>query len=157
VLLERMTMPDQLPALHVWRTHPDPASLSAAEIHTQGLEILDVMRPEAVIENRLEERLPAVPGGGFIHPGLAAPELLADRVWTGRVRGLFLIEHDAAQVVENLLEREPQSGRQELRGAVSALWSRWLADTCERLGVASIEARPWETLEHRALRALNGP
>jgi hypothetical protein len=29
VILERMTTPQQQPALHFWRTHPDPGSLSA--------------------------------------------------------------------------------------------------------------------------------
>ncbi len=32
VLLERMTTPEQQPALHFWRTHPAPETLSPTEI-----------------------------------------------------------------------------------------------------------------------------
>ena len=61
-VLERMTTPEQQPALHFWRTHPDPGSLSPEEIQEQGLDILQVMLPalEAVVENHVEEGTPVV-------------------------------------------------------------------------------------------------
>src|SRR5215212_7081040 len=76
VVLERMTTPEQQPALHFWRTHPDPGSLSAEEIHEQGLDILSVMRAalEAVVSNHLESGTPVVLEGDFIHPALAVQE-----------------------------------------------------------------------------------
>jgi 2-phosphoglycerate kinase len=155
-LLERMTTPEQLPALHFWSTHPDPGSLSAHDIHTQGLEILEVMRPglEAVIDDHLEDQAPVLLEGDFIHPALLSPEQLAARGWAGRVGGLFVIEPEAEQIVRNFLAREPNSGRQDLRADVGAVRSRWLEAECERIGVRTITARPWDTLRSRALQAL---
>ena len=74
VLLERMTTPEQQPALHFWRTHPTPHLLSAIEIMEQGLDVGRAMAPglEAVIANHLEEPTPVVLEGDFLHPALAA-------------------------------------------------------------------------------------
>lgn len=151
VVLERLTTPEQQPALHFWRTHPDPGSLSPAEIHEQGLEILEVMTPalEAVIEDHLDDDRSGVMEGDFIHPALAQPGRFG-----GRVRGVYLCEADPEQYVANFLDRDPAGGRQELRARVSALRSAWLVETCRDLGVATLPARPWETLERRALEAI---
>jgi hypothetical protein len=71
IALERMTTPQEQPSLHFWQTHPDPGSLSAEEIHEQGLDILKVMMPalEAVVENHLETSTPLVLEGGLHPPG----------------------------------------------------------------------------------------
>jgi 2-phosphoglycerate kinase len=152
VVLEQMTTPEQQPALHFWRTHPDPGALSPAEIHEQGLEILDVMRPalQAVIEDHLDDGRLGVMEGDFIHPTLADRERFG-----GRVRGVFLCETDAEQLVSNFLDREPGAGRQQLRAQVSALRSAWLEAECGRIGVPALDARPWDTLEQRVLDALS--
>lgn len=156
VVLERMTTPEQQPALHFWRTHPDPGSLSAEQIHEQGLEIRHAMRPalEAVIANHLEEGAPVVLEGDFIHPALPAQDAFGDEPNGGRVRGVFLYEPDEEQIVRNYLAREPESGRQEARARVSALYAGWGRDQCERHGLPSIRARPWDTLLARTLAAL---
>lgn len=150
VVLEVMTTPDQQPALHFWREHPDPGSLTAEQIHTQGLEILDALEPalRAVVEDHLEDGRPAIMEGDFIHPRLAEPG-----AFDGRVSGVFLCEPDAGQLVANYLEREPARGPQELRAQVGALRSRWLEETCAALGVPALHPRPWETLEARAIAA----
>ena len=123
VVLERMTTPEQQPALHFWRTHPDPGSLSAEEIQEQGLDILQVMMPalEAVIENHLEEGTPILLEGDFIHPALAAQDAFGEQPNGGRVRGIFLYEADEDQVVRNFLGREPATGPQRTRARVSVL------------------------------------
>jgi len=150
-VLEVMTTPEQQPELHFWGTHPDPGSLTAKEIHTQGLEILDVLAPalEAVIADHLDDDRPGIMEGDFIHPRLAAPGLFG-----GRARGVFLCEPDAGQLVANYLEREPETGPQELRAQVNALRSLWLLETCAALGVPAVRARPWETLESRVIEAV---
>jgi 2-phosphoglycerate kinase len=155
VVLERMTTPEGQPALHFWRTHPDPGSLSAEEIHAQGLDILDVMVPalEAVVENHLEAGTPTVLEGDFIHPALAAREAFGEQPNGGRVRGVFLYEPDEAQVVRNFLAREPATGPQATRARVSALRAAWIRERCEELGVPALPARPWETLLDRVLDA----
>jgi 2-phosphoglycerate kinase len=156
VVLERMTTPEQQPALHFWGTHPDPSSLSAEEIQEQGLDILQVMMPalEAVIENHLEEGTPIVLEGDFIHPALAAQDAFGDQPNGGRVRGLFLYESDEDQVVRNFLEREPATGPQHTRARVSVLRAEWLRARCEELDISALPARPWETLLERVLVSL---
>jgi 2-phosphoglycerate kinase len=151
VLLERMTTPEQQPALHFWNSHPDPSSLTAKEIHEQGLDILDVMLPalEAVVENHLENGTPVVLEGDFMHPALAARERFGEEPNDGRVLGVWLCEFDEAQLVQNFLGREPETEPQELRACVSALRAAWIRDTCEDLGVPWVEPRPWETLNDR--------
>jgi 2-phosphoglycerate kinase len=155
-VLERMTTPEQQPALHFWRTHPDPRSLSAEEIQEQGLDILDVMLPalEAVVENHLEEGTPIVLEGDFIHPALGAREAFGDQPNDGRVRGVFLYEQEEEQVVRNFLAREPATGPQRTRARVSVLRAAWIRARCEELGVATLPARPWETLFDRVLEAV---
>src|SRR3712207_7625239 len=39
-VLEHMTTPEQQPAIHFWRTHPDPGSLTPEAIQRQGLDVL---------------------------------------------------------------------------------------------------------------------
>jgi 2-phosphoglycerate kinase len=157
VILERMTTPEQQPALHFWRTHPDPGSLSAEEIHEQGLDILQVMMPalEAVVENHLESATPLILEGDFIHPALAARDAFGREPNAGRVRGVFLYESDEEQVVQNFLAREPATGPQTTRARVSVLRAAWMKSACEELGVAALPARPWDTLLARVLDALD--
>ena len=155
VVLERMTTPEGQPALHFWRTHPDPGSLSAQEIHEQGLDILDVMAPalEAVVENHLESATPIVLEGDFIHPALATREAFGEQPNGGRVRGVFLFELDEAQIVRNFLAREPETGPQTTRARVSVLRTVWIRERCAELGVAALPARPWDTRFERVLDA----
>jgi hypothetical protein len=159
VLLEEMTTPDQYPALHFWRTHPDPGSLTAEAIHVQGLDILRVIRPglEAVIADHLDDERPVVMEGDFIAPAIAEPARWPGDAGHARVRGVFLCEPDADQIVANYLEREPDGGRQDTRAQVSALRSEWLRQECVRLGIPAIPSRPWATLEARVLQAIAGP
>src|SRR3954447_20003666 len=105
-VLERMTSPDQQPALHFWATHPDPGSLTAEAIQEQGTDIIRVMTPalEVVIANHLEEGTPIVLEGDFIHPALAAQATFGDQRNDGRVRGVFLLEDDEAQLVRNFAD-----------------------------------------------------
>jgi 2-phosphoglycerate kinase len=154
-VLERMTTPDQQPALHFWATHPDPGSLTAEAIQEQGTEIIRLMVPalEVVIANRLEERTPVVLEGDFIHPALAAQAMFGDEANDGRVRGVFLLDDDEDQLVRNFAEREPESAPQTLRAQVSARWSSWLRAECEAHGVPAIQARPWNTLPDRIIEA----
>ena len=157
VVLERMTTPEQQPALHFWRTHPDPGSLSAEDIHQQGLGILDVMLPalEAVVENHLEEGTSLILEGDFIHPALAARDAFGEQANDGRVAAVFLDEPDEDQVVRNFLSREPATGSQITRARVSVLRAAWIRQACTELGIPSVPARPWETLFERVIGALN--
>jgi 2-phosphoglycerate kinase len=146
VMLQKMTTPEQQPALHFWNTHPNPTALTPEEIVAQGLEIGDVMTPalQAVIDNHIESRQPIVLEGDFIHPALAAhyPE---------QVRAVFIYEPDEAQILANYLRREPENGPQTFRARVSWLKGEWLKQEAERLGQTVLHSRPWDTLLSRLI------
>jgi 2-phosphoglycerate kinase len=156
-LLERMTTPEQQPALHFWRTHPAPHLLSAAEIMEQGLDVGRAMAPglEAVIANHLESQAPVVLEGDFVHPALAAQASFLDQPNNGRVRAVFLYEEDQQQLVANFLQREPESGSQTTRARVSWLYGQWLRGEAERYGIPALPARPWETVFERVVEAIS--
>jgi hypothetical protein len=68
---------------------------------------------------------------------------------------VFLYELDEEQVVQNFLEREPQTGPQTTRARVSVLRAAWIREVCRELGRASLPARPWDTLFGRVLDAVS--
>ena len=156
VLLERMTTPAQQPALHFWHLHPAPERLTPEEIFEQGLEIGRAMAPglEAVIANHLESRTPVVLEGDFIHPALAVRTRFDDEPNDGRVRAVFLHEPDEAQLLRNLLQREPEAGPQVVRARVSWLYGQWLQREAERYELPVVPARPWDTVFERVLAVL---
>jgi 2-phosphoglycerate kinase len=157
VLLERMTTPEQQPAVHFWATHPDPGSLTAEEILGQGLELRRTMAIglAAVIANHLAEQTPVVLEGDFIDPELAARVRFDDEPNDGRVRSVFLYEPDERQLLANLTNREPDEGPQVKRARVSWLYGEWLKAEATRLRQPVVEARPWDTLFERILAVLS--
>jgi 2-phosphoglycerate kinase len=157
VLLERMTTPEQQPAVHFWPTHPDPGRLSAEQIFGQGLELGRAMAPglEAIIANHLEAGSPMVLEGDFIHPSLGSRETFGDQPNAGRVRAVFLHEPDEQQLLANFGAREPGGEPPTKRARVSWLYGEWLAAEAERRGQPVVRARPWETLFERVLAAVS--
>jgi 2-phosphoglycerate kinase len=155
-LLERMTTPEQQPAIHFWRTHPAPEQLPAAEIIQHMLQHSEAMRPglEAVIANHLEASTPVLLEGDFILPALAAQASFLGQANGGRVRGVFLHEPDEQQIAANYLSREPASGLQAKRAQVSRLHGLWLKQEAERYGSLVVAARPWDTVLERLIAAL---
>ena len=146
VLLETLTTPEQFPALHYWQTHPEAGEEPAERILERTLEVARVMTPglRAVIDNHLAEQTPVVLEGDFL-----LPELLTSV--SSRVRGVFLYEHDEAQIVANFLQREPEAGSQTKRARVSWLYGQWLKREAEARGLPALPAQPWETLLERLL------
>jgi 2-phosphoglycerate kinase len=151
-----MTTPQQQPAIHFWRTHPEADQLPADEIVEHALELGRAMTPglEAVIANHLETSTPMVLEGDFILPALAAQASFAAEANGGRVRAVFLHEPDEPQIAANYLAREPQTGPQLKRARVSWLMSRWLAQEAHRHGMPVVTARPWDTALERVVAAV---
>lgn len=77
------------------------------------------------------------------------PEVLAEASGAGRVSGVFLYEQDEGALPRNLFAREPDEGEQAKRARVSCLLGQWLNDECQRLGVPTLQARPWDSLLDR--------
>jgi len=151
-----MTTPEQQPALHYWRTHPEAALLPPEGILKLHLATAKALEPalEAVIANHLETDTPVVFEGDYLVPSLAARTSFGGIPANRRVASVFLHEPDEAQLVANYAGREPADGEQRLRARVSALFGEWLVAEAARHGVPVIHPRPWSSLERRVLTVL---
>ena len=145
-----LTTPEQQPALHYWRTHPEAIDLPPEKILDLFIDTCRALQPAvtAVIENHLEMDTPVVLEGDYI-----LPEVLAGDPWRGRVRGVFVYEPDAEAIVSNFAAREPHEGEQTKRAHVSRLHADWLRAECARHGVPAVPARPWDTAVDRVIAA----
>jgi 2-phosphoglycerate kinase len=149
--IQQVTTPEQQPAIHYWRTHPEAAvELSAEQIIERHMDVSRALAPavRAVIANHLAERVPLVLEGDFV-----LPELVAGA--GDRVRGVFLYEPDEGVIVSNFGAREPHEGVQSKRAHVGRLLGELLRDECKRLGVPAVEARPWDTVVDRVMAAVS--
>lgn len=108
-------------------------------------ELLPALK--AVIDRHIEDKLPVIIEGDFIHPELVAafnnPE----------VKAIFTQEAKE-QIVLNYLSREG-GDPQHYRADISAGYGKWISDSCARLGIRKIEARPWDTAVDRAIEYLS--
>jgi 2-phosphoglycerate kinase len=156
--LQAMTTAEQQPELFYWQTHPEAIAGPAAEIVRQGIALTAALEPAlaAVVGNHLETDMPVVIEGDFLRPSFAVQSRYADQPAGTRVRGIFVLEDDPAQVVANYVAREPDAGEQHSRAEVSVAWSRWLAEEAQRHDVPTIASRPWADLIARAHAILGG-
>ena len=156
--LQAVTTPEQQPELFYWQTHPEALDAPADEIMRQGIALTAALEPAlaAVVGNHLETDMPVVIEGDFLRPSFAVQSGYAGQPAGRRVRGIFVLEDDPAQVAANYAAREPDSGEQKARAEVSVAWSRWLAEEAHRHGVPAIASRPWTDLIFRAHAALGG-
>src|SRR6266508_6515830 len=81
VVLEKMTTPEQQPAIHYWNTHPEASQLPAEGILELHLNVCRALAPalEAVIANHLESEMPVVLESDFILPALATQTSFGDQ------------------------------------------------------------------------------
>lgn len=157
VILERMTDPGTYPELHLWRRDPQAfLSMSPEEQLAFTIRYGAVMGEalEYVIANHLEDEPPIVLEGDFLLPEVAVRDSYAGQPAGGRVRAIFIVERDEAQIARNYLAREGED--QPGRARISWRYSEWLRQEAERLGVPVIEARPWDTVFERCLEAIGG-
>jgi 2-phosphoglycerate kinase len=153
VAVQRMTSPSEHPELHRWETEPevivaldDDGMLAHALANAEEI----TLALEPVVAEHLGSSPPIVLEGDFLVPSLATKDRYDDVENAGRVRGLFLLD-DEDQLARNFADRE---GEPQLRRArASARYGEWLAAECERLGVPTVAARPWETVLERAIAA----
>jgi 2-phosphoglycerate kinase len=97
-----------------------------------------------VIANRIESRTPTVFEGDFISPEVAAECAPLN------VGSLFLLGSER-EIRANFLQRD--GDEQVGRARVSAMRSRRIAEQCDKLGLATLNARPFDTLLRRAQAA----
>jgi 2-phosphoglycerate kinase len=156
--LQAMTTPEQQPELFYWQTHPEALAAPADDIVRQGIALTAAIEPAlaAVVGNHLETDVPVVIEGDFLRPSFTIQSRYAGQPAGTRVRGIFVLEDDPAQIMANYAAREPDAGEQKARAEVSVAWSRWLAEEALRHDVPAIASRPWADLIARAHAALGG-
>ena len=154
-VLERMTTPEQYPALHYWRLH------SAEGLRMDDEQLLAHMRSvaevlsgamEIVIRNHLTSCAPVVLEGDFLLPDFAVRPAYDGVPADGQVRAVFLYEEDEQQILRNFHARAGEE--QPRRARASWYYSEWLRHEAERLGLPAVPARPWHTVLERIIAAL---
>jgi 2-phosphoglycerate kinase len=152
VAIQAVTTPHEHPDIHFWETHRAETESWDVErfVHTL-IGMSEALAPavKAVIDNHQETKLPVVIEGEYL-----LPTLVGTAGWGNRVRGVFVHEPDAEQVVWNYRAREPDAGDQHLRARVSVRYGEWLSSCAAVVGVPVVIARPWTTVVERAMAAL---
>ncbi|WP_063803548.1 hypothetical protein [Streptomyces silvensis] len=153
-----VTLPEHLPDVHFWRTHPQAAGLAPESVVERQIAIAEALAPaiEAVVANHVDTDTPVILEGDYVLPGALSGVLPGPATTEGPVRGVFLHEDDTAQVTANYLRREPEAGPQRHRARASVLYGRWLAERARAAGVPVIAPRPWHDLADRAAVAADG-
>jgi 2-phosphoglycerate kinase len=154
LVLERMTDPERFPAIHEWRLHPERVlALDAAGMleHTKEVSAIVAQAITPVIADRLDSGTRTVFEGDFIQPAFATSKTFDGVPSGGRVRSVFVYD-TLEQFAANIAGREGED--QPRRAEISWNYSEWLRTECERLGLPSISARPWETAVERTLDAI---
>ncbi|MFD9904626.1 hypothetical protein [Streptomyces sp. NPDC059063] len=145
-----VTLPEHLPEVHFWRTHPEAARQAPESVAQRQIAIAQALAPaiEAVVANHVGTDTPVILEGDYVLPAAATP--------AGPVRAVFLHEDDEAQVTANYLRREPEAGPQRHRARASVLYGRRLAARARAVGVPVIAPRPWGDLAGRVAEAVAG-
>jgi 2-phosphoglycerate kinase len=155
-VLERLTTPEQEPALHEWRLHSAAVLAMDDEqmlAHTRRVADAMSVAMELVIANHLATRTPVVLEGDFLLPELAVRPVYDGIPAEGQVRAVFLYEEDEQQILRNFRVREGEA--QPRRARASWYYSEWLRREAARLGLPAVPARPWETVLERVIAALH--
>lgn len=155
VILERMTTPEQYPAIHAFNVDPDAFFRMDEEGKlAQAIAYATVMAEplEYVIANHLDEGSAVVLEGDFLLPALAVRTSFNGVPAAGRVRALIVYEEDEEQITRNYLAREGEPPG--IRSRASWRHSEWLREEADRLGIPTLPARPWDTVIARAIALL---
>ncbi len=156
-VLERMTTPEQYPALHYWRLHSaEGLRMDDEQMLAHTLSVADAMSVamELVIANHLATRAPVVLEGDFLLPSLAVRPAYDGVPAEGQVRAVFLYEEDEQQILRNFRARSGEDPRWARRARASWYYSEWLRREAGRLGLPAVPARPWDTVLQRVIAAL---
>ena len=100
---------------------------------------------KAVVERHIEDELPVIIEGDFVHPELVAPLICSD------VKAVF-VQENREQIAQNYISREGEP--QDYRADISAEYSKWIYDICSKHEITLIEAKPWETVVDRTVERL---
>ena len=138
--VKAMTTVETHPAIHYWSTGINWIDIGAGGNVNWLIDVSREMMPalKAIAENHVESGVPVIIEGDFIYPELTAS------FDNPNVKAFFVKEQDKAQILQNYLAREGGES-QHYRAEISIAYDKWLSDSCEKLGIKVIEARPWDT------------
>jgi len=166
--IQRVTTPDQLPALHFFTSAPgvarpgiwqcDPQELVQGLIGV-GKVVSRALGP--VVGHHVAAAKPVVLEGDGILPALAAPDSdgwspphgLHRAIAAGAVRSVFLIESDL-EVVRQQMGAGPEVDAQAV---MHWQFGQWLHAEAKRHGQPVLPPRPYDTLLDRALPQVGTP
>ena len=108
-------------------------------------ELADTLK--RLVDRHTEDNLPVIIEGDFILPE-SVKQLL-----TPSVKALFVQETDINQIIRNYQSRE--SGEpQTYRSEICVSYNDYIRKSCNELGVAMLESRPWDTALQRTIELL---
>ena len=147
--VKAVTTRELLPVIHYWSTGVNWMDIGVGGNVKWLKDVSKEMIPalKAVVDNHLEADVPVIIEGDFIDPEFTAA------FENPKVKAVYIYEPDKDQIVQNYLAREGGE-LQHFRADVSADYGEWLVDTCEKLGIKVVEARPWDTVVDRIIESL---
>lgn len=159
LVLERMTTPEQQPALHRLLALLDVTAESLAPAPVARDALIEVARTvshalEMVVANHVATDTPTILEGDGIVPAFAAQHVFAGLDTGCTVRAVFVVEDDRDWLLQNAIGRgrgfeQLPASFQEHYIEVSWLYGQWLQREAVRCGVPVVSPRPRETLEER--------
>jgi 2-phosphoglycerate kinase len=164
LVLERMTTPEQQPALFRLLALLDvnAQSLASPQVACDALvEAAQVVSHalEIVVANHVATNTPTILEGDGIVPATAAQRVFAGCDVDHAVRAVFLVEQEKTQLLQNAFDKGRGFERlpadfQEHYIDTSWLYGQWLQRNAVRHGLPVVPPRPWETLEERVVSAI---
>jgi len=147
--MRAVTTKENLPMTHYWSTGVDWRDIGVdGNVNWLIGVSKEMMHPlRAVVERQLEDNIPIIIEGDFVHPELAPS------FGNPQIKALFLQEPDREQLLRNFMDRE--SGEPQCyRADISIAYGKWQAEACRLLGIGMIDVRPWNTAVTRAIECL---
>ncbi len=157
----RVTLPWGTDALYLFWDRPDIWQLPPERLRDGLVAVGEAMSPalEIVTASHVDHSGPMVMEGDNIVPSLRDYPMMRERVATGQVAMVFLVEPDEDILLGNMLARgrgmETRTAA-EHRTEARAKWlfGQWLTAEAERHRLPLLAPRPWETLSERILAAV---
>ncbi len=161
LVLERMTTPEQQPALHALLAAGSGTDQSPTAVCDSLITVARVVSHalEIVVANHVATDTPTILEGDGLLPAFAARRVFAQRHVGLSVRAVFLIEEDEARLFRSAVERgrgfeSLTPARQQRQVRVSWLYGQWLKQETVRYGLPVVTPHPWETLAERIVNVI---
>lgn len=157
----RATLPHGNDDLYLFWDVPDVWRLPPERLRDGLIGTGKAMSPaiEIATASQVEHAGPAILEGDGVLPSVAATPLLRERVASGQVALVFLVEPDEEVLLSNMLARgrgivTRPAAEQRTQARAAWLFGQWLTAEAGRYGLPVVEPRPWETLADRILAAV---